>query len=330
MFNFARPLYLFLLIIVPLVIWFDIFFMRKFSPKIKFSNIALLKQIQKRNSLTAYLPILIKSILLILFILSLAGPRLSIEKKEHTTHGIDIVMCMDVSGSMKAVDYQPVNRMEASKKVALDFIKKRENDRIGIVSFATYAYTLSPLTTDFNVLHTVVSNMKVDEEQSGTAIGNGLAISTLRLKDSPAKSKVIILLTDGENNAGEIDPVSAAEIAKLYDIKIYPIAVASQGPVDFPVQHPIYGTQFVKHIFNIDIDMLNKLADLTGTGKAATAFNTEQLNNILEEINRLETTEIKANFYYEHKELFVYFLWIALFLLVIMILFKTVFRIVLP
>ncbi len=330
MFNFARPLFLLLLFIVPFLVWFELFFLKRLSPKIKFSNINLLKKVQTRNSILAYMPIVCKSLIIILLVIALARPRLSLEKREHTTHGIDIILCIDVSGSMKAVDYQPVNRMEAAKKVAIDFINKRENDRIGVVSFATYAYTLSPLTSDYNVLNTVVSNMRVDEEQSGTAIGNGLAISTLRLKDSPAKSKVIILLTDGENNAGEIDPVTAAEIATLYNIKIYPVAVASQGPVDFPVQHPIYGLRYVKHTFNIDIDMLNKLAELTGTGKAATAFNTQQLDNILSEIDRLETTEIKANVYFEHKELFYIFLWIALALLFLIIIFKTVFRINLP
>lgn len=330
MYNFANPYFLLLLLLIPVIVWIDLFLFKKHFPRITFPQLEILRQIQKRNSLLTYLPLVLKSLIIASLIIALARPRHTLERKEYTTEGIDIVFVIDVSGSMKAVDFKPVNRMEAAKKVALDFIQKRENDRIGIVTFASYAYTLTPLTTDYNVLSTVVSNIQVDEEQGGTAIGNGIAIGVARLKDSPSKSKVMILLTDGDNNAGEIDPISAAEIAKLFDIKIYTIAVASLGPVDFPVKHPIYGTTYRKVTFDIDLDMLNAIAEMTGTGKGALAYNTDQLENILENINRLETTEIDANVYYEHKELFIYFVIFAMLLLFILILSKTIFKISLP
>ena len=330
MYNFSQPQWFFLIILIPLLIWYDLYVFKKKTPKITFSNLELLKLVQKRNSFLRYLPVVLKSLILFFIIVALARPRFTLERREHTTYGIDIILSIDVSGSMKAIDFKPMNRMEAAKKVALDFVQKRENDRIGIVTFASYAYTLTPLTTDFNVLNTIISNIEIDEDQSGTAIGNGIAIATARLKDSQAESKVIILLTDGVNNAGQIDPLTAAELAKAFDIKIYAVGVGSTGPVDFPFHHPIYGTTNRKVNIDLDIDVLNSIAQMTGTGRAAIASNTEQLQEIFDEIGRLEKTEIKANVYYEHKELFVYFLYLAVFFVFLFVLTKTVFRISLP
>ena len=330
MYNFLYPLWFLLLLLIPLMIYWDVYSFKKLVPKIVFSNLSLLKSLQKRDSFFKYFPTILKCLLILFITFALARPRLSYERKEYTTFGVDIVLSIDVSGSMMAVDFRPNNRMESAKNVALNFISKRVNDRIGIVSFATYAYTLVPLTNDFSVLSTVVSNIKVDEYQGGTAIGNGIAIATARLKDSPADSKIIILLTDGENNAGQIDPFTAAELAKLFDIKIYTVGIGSKGLVDFPYQHPVFGTQYRKVNIGFDIESLNRIAQIGGTGQAYLASSTQQLQEIFDEIDKLEKTEIHTNVYYEHTEMFIYFLYFAVAIIFLMILTRTLFRIALP
>jgi len=329
MFNLVYPLWLLLILIIPLLILYELYFFKKNTPKIAFSNLSLIRQIAKRDSFLKYLLMVLKSLLILTIAIALARPRFSYERKEYTTYGVDIVISLDISGSMLAADFRP-NRMEAAKKVAQDFISKRENDRLGIVTFATYAYTLVPLTNDFGVLNMVVSNIKVDENYGTTAIGNGLAIAVSRLKDSEAKSKIIILVSDGVNNAGQIDPLTAAEIARTFGIKVYTVGIGSKGLVDYPYQHPIFGTQYRKVNVDFDLDTLNKIAELTGTVSAHLAGNNQKLEEIFNEINDMEKTEITANTYYEHKEIFIYFLYAAGALLLALILINSVFRYTLP
>jgi Ca-activated chloride channel family protein len=331
MYNLVHPLWLLLILLVPVLILWDWFSDKRLTPKIFFSNLALVKSIQKRHSLLKYLPIILKSLLICAIAVALARPRMTWEEREYTTYGIDIILSIDVSGSMMAVDFRPMNRMEAAKNVALNFINNRENDRIGIVTFASYAHTLVPLTNDYSVLNTVVSKINVDTQQDGTAIGNGIAIPILRLKDSPAESKVIILLTDGVNNSGQIDPITAAEYARLFGIKVYAVGIGSRGPVDFPFRNPRTGrTEYRKVNIDLDVEGLNRIAQITGTGHARIASNTAQLQSIFEEIDMMEKTEIKSNVTYEHKELFIYFLYIAGAILLLMILSRSIFRISLP
>jgi Ca-activated chloride channel family protein len=330
MYNFVNPYWFFLLCLIPLIILYDLYAFKKIVPKIFFPNLSLLKKIQKRNSFLKYLPLVLKTLLIVSISIALARPRASFEKREYTTYGVDIILCIDISGSMQAVDFRPKNRMEAAKEVAMDFIRKRENDRIGIVTFAAFAYTLVPLTNDFKVLNTVVSNIDIERYKDGTAIGNGLAISTRRLIDSPAESKVIILLTDGVNNTGQIDPIQASEIAASFGIRIYAVGIGTKGLVDFPFPHPILGTQYRKVNIDFDIDQLNDIARIGGTGRAAIASNTLQLQAIFEEIDTLEKTEIRANIYYEYQEMFIYFLYAAAILLTLLLLLNLVFRISLP
>ena len=219
--------------------------------------------------------------------------------------------------------------MQVAKNVVQNFVNNRTDDRFAVVTFGTYAYSLVPLTGDFNTINTIIGNIQADPEGQ-TAIGNGIAIGAARLKDSPAQSRIIILLTDGVNNAGQIDPITATELARTFGIKVYAIGIGSRGQVDFPYQHPIFGTQYRKVNIDMDIDALHKIAEIGGTGRAAIASNTEQLQEIFNEIDRLEKTEIKSNVHYEHKELFIYFLYIAASLLFLLILTRSVFRITLP
>ncbi|MCL2065164.1 MAG: VWA domain-containing protein [Candidatus Cloacimonetes bacterium] len=330
MYNFQYPLWFLLLLVIPFLVWHDIYFYKKKTPKINFSNIGLLKLIQKRSSFLRFLPIILKSLIIVFLTIALSRPRHTLERHEQTTFGVDIALVIDVSGSMRAVDFRPMNRMEAAKQIAMNFINRRPNDRFSIVTFATYANTLVPLTNDFNVLNTVVSGISIPLTQDATAIGNGLAIGTLRLKDSEAESRVIILLTDGENNAGQIDPITAAEIARSFGIRIYAIGIGSTGPVDFPFQHPVFGTQYRQVNIGFDIEALHRIAEIGGTHRAAMARNTEELQQIFNEIDILERTEIHSNVYFEHKEMFIYYIYIALGLLFILILMRTIFRISLP
>ena len=329
MYNFQTPGWFFLLLLIPLLVWFDFYFFKRFTPKIVLPTLHILIPLQKRSSFFRFIPIILKSLIVLFLVAALARPRLTLEKREHTTMGVDIVLVIDVSGSMFAVDFKPQNRIEAAKEVAKNFINHRLDDRLGIVTFGTYAYTLLPLTNDFNSLQTVLAGINAGEDQQ-TAIGNGIAIATLRLKDSEAESKIIILLTDGVNNAGQIDPITAAEMAKTFNIKLYAIGIGTKGPVDFPYQHPIFGTQYQKVNIDMDIDALHKLAAIGGTERAAIASNTEQLQLIFDEIDRLEKTEIKANVYYEHKEFFLYFIYLAVLAMIILLVFRSLLRMVLP
>ncbi|MCB5249965.1 MAG: VWA domain-containing protein [Candidatus Cloacimonadales bacterium] len=324
--QFINPLWLLLILILPLYWYYEWKVKSKKRPRVQYPLVKVIKKVYKYNHWSLYIPIIIKSVLIVLIALALARPRQVIEHKDINKKGIDIVFALDLSGSMLAVDFKPVNRIEAAKNVAADFVNLRENDRIGIVTFAEYAYTLSPLTFDHNMLLHTIENLDVDEDQNGTAIGSGIATAITRLKDSEAKSKIIILITDGRNNAGEIDPMTAAELAKTLGIKVYCVAVGGTGPVDFPFLHPIFGVQYRKVEIDIDIPALDAIAKTTGTNKASVATNTEELNRIMEEINSLEKTEITQKNYYEYKETFPKILYIIIVIILFDILRRTVFR----
>ena len=313
-----------LLLLLPYLA-FEIFYKDKKKVRLLFSRVDLLKETAKRSSWLRFLPVILRSLIIILLIISLARPRIANKKTQITGKGIDIILAIDVSGSMRAVDFKPVNRLEAAKKVAEEFIQNRKNDRIGLVTFSDNAFTQCPLTLDYNILMTLLEKIQIDEEANGTAIGMGLATAVARLKDSKAKSKVIILITDGRNNTGEIDPFTAAELAETYGIKVYTIGVGSKGPVDFPVQTP-FGIQYRKVNIDIDMNTLNKIAQMTGTEKARRATNTAELKLIMKHIDKMEKTEIKIKNYYQYEELFFKFLIAALILLLAEFFVRIVFR----
>jgi Ca-activated chloride channel family protein len=249
----------------------------------------------------------------------LARPQWVQRETEVTSEGIDIMLAIDASGSMAAMDFKiqgrPVNRLSVVKKVVGDFIREQTGDRVGMVIFGDSAYTQCPLTLDYDVLVQLLDHIQVGIAGEGTAIGDGLALSLKRLKDTPGKSKVVILLTDGRNNAGKISPEKAAEIAKSLGIKVYTIGIGTEGPVPFP-QQGMFGTRLIYVNLDMDPDTLEKIADVTD-GRYFYAADTGKLETIYEEIGKLEKTEVKVKHYETFDELYRYFVWagIGLFLL---------------
>lgn len=255
---------------------------------------------------------------LIAIIVAMARPRtVDISNKTKTTKGIDIVMAMDVSGSMLAKDLKP-NRMEALKKVASSFVEERPNDRIGLVVYASEAYTKTPVTSDKVIIQQAIESIKYDNVlQDGTGIGMGLATAVNRLKDSKAKSKVIILLTDGVNNAGFIEPETASDIAKQYGIKVYTVGIGTNGMAEFPYAIAPNG-QFLFRMMQVEIDeqLMKNIARKTD-GKYFRATSNTKLEEIYAAINKLETTEIEELKFYDYDEKYRPFVWLAGFLLLL-------------
>ncbi len=251
-------------------------------------------------------------------IVAMARPRtVDISNKTKTTKGIDIVMAIDVSGSMLAKDLKP-NRMEALKKVAASFVDERPNDRIGLVVYASEAYTKTPVTSDKAIIQQAIESIKYDNVlQDGTGIGMGLATAVNRLKDSKAKSKVIILLTDGVNNAGFIEPETASDIAKQYGIKVYTVGIGTNGMAEFPYAIAPNG-QFLFRMMQVEIDeqLMKKIARKTD-GKYFRATSNTKLEEIYAAINKLETTEIEELKFYDYDEKYRPFVWLAGFLLLL-------------
>jgi len=325
MLEYVNPQWFWALLLLIPYLLYEFFINHKRKVRLIHSRIDLIKSIAGRSSLLQYIPIIIRTLTIVLLILALARPRLAHKKQQITGKGIDIILAIDVSGSMKAVDFKPTNRLEAAKKVATEFIEKRRNDRIGLIIFSENAFTQCPLTLDYNILMSIMDNVTIDEDANGTAIGMGLATSVARLKDSEAKSKVIILITDGRNNAGEIEPFDAAELASTFDVKVYPVCVGRKGLVDYPVQ-TAQGIRYQKVNIEIDMDSLDKIAEITGTKHARLATNTEELTTIMDHIDKMERTELKINDYYIYQELFWKYLLAAFILMLLEFIFRIVIR----
>jgi Ca-activated chloride channel family protein len=309
---FRYPAFFLLLLLLPLVfLWAK----RRERIEFAFSSLGLLKGRPRtpRMFLFKLLPVL-KAAMFLLLIAALARPSSVASDKEYQTLGVDIIIALDLSGSMLAEDFQPENRIFVAKQEAVKFIQGRENDRIGLVVFSKKAFTQCPLTLDYRILIELLSEIRVGMIADGTAIGMGIATAVNRLRDSNAKSKVIILLTDGENNAGNIDPITAAELAKSFNIKIYTIAVGKGGMVPFPVDDPLFGKRYVQADVEVDETTLKRIADITG-GLFFRARDTAALSEIYERINKLEKSEVKVKEYRSYNELFPLFLIPALFLL---------------
>lgn len=267
-----------------------------------------------------HLPSILRAIALALFLVALAGPRAVLKQTLHESEGVDIVLAIDASGSMAAEDFaiggQRYNRLDVVKNVVREFIDHRSGDRIGLVTFAALAYTVCPLTTDYAWLTTNLERIRLGMITDGTAIGSAINSSLTRFKNSEAKSKVIILLTDGVNNAGEIDPLTAARAAQALGVKIYAIGAGTQGFAPFPVQD-VFGRKVYQQV-RIDIDekLLQGIAQVTG-GKYFRATDTESLRTIYSVIDTLEKTRIEQAGYFEYDELFTRVLLAALMILVI-------------
>ena len=328
MYRFANPEYLYLLAIIPLLVYWYWKRRAKSSGKIRFSDIHVIKRVGKtakqrlRHSL-----FLLRLFFISLIILAFARPQSGSQMRETTTEGVDIILALDVSSSMLAEDFKPKNRLEAAKKVAEEFIQGRQNDRLGLVIFAGESFTQCPLTLDYGVLMTLMQDIKVaDQDWDGTAIGMGIVNAVNRLRDSKAKSKVIILLTDGVNNRGEVDPVTASNIAAAIDVKIYTIGAGSQGTALYPVNDPLLGKRFVPMPVEIDEDVLKQIAANT-KGRYFRATDTKKLSEIYAEIGELEKTKIEVKEFTQYDEYFHFFLLIGLGLFILeMILTNSIFR----
>lgn len=313
--TFANPQFFYLLLNLPLLIYWYWKFNNTQRAGVSISSSQSFKQYTPslRHRLR-HLPFIFRLLAIALIIVALARPQTSFRIQRVTSDGIDVVLSIDISGSMLAEDLKP-NRMQAAKEVAVDFVSSRPNDRIGLVIFSGEGFTQSPLTTDHDVLVNLLSSIKSGTLAEGTAIGEGLATAVNRLKDSKSKSKVIILLTDGVNNSGAIAPLTAAEMAQLFNIKVYTIGVGSQGNAPYPLQGPGGGVNYQNVPVEIDEEILQKIADQTG-GKYYRATNNRSLRAIYKEIDQLEKTKIEVNQFRRHTEEFLPFaLLAAIFLL---------------
>lgn len=324
-YTYQNPEMFYLLLgLIPVALWYLLRFKRD-TASIQISSTApLVKTPITARHIFRHLPFLLQLIAMAFFIVVLARPQSSTRWENTTTEGIDIMISLDISTSMLAMDFQP-NRLEAAKKVAMEFISGREYDRMGLVVFAGEAFTQCPLTTDRAVLLNLFSGIKTGLIEDGTAIGNGLATAVARLKDSDAISRVIILLSDGENNRGEIAPITAAEIARTFGIRVYTVGVGSVGTAPFPVQTP-FGTQIRDMEVRIDEDMLRQIANITG-GQYFRATNNLKLAEIYKEIDELEKSKIDVKEFSRRAEEFMPFALIGLlFLIASLALRVTIFR----
>lgn len=301
--EFANPGFFWLLLLLPLMIWWYIRTYKKQQASLKVSSLEGLRKMPVSWRIRLRPLLLVLRLLATgLLIVALARPQSSNMKENINSEGIDIVLCIDVSGSMLAEDFQP-NRVEAAKNVAISFVENRPSDRIGLVIFAGESFTMCPITTDHAVLENQIRKVKSGMLEDGTAIGMGLATAVERLKKSDAKSKVIILLTDGVNNTGLIDPLTALEIVKAFGIRVYTIGVGTHGVAPYPVPLPNGGVQMQDMEVQIDEALLQKIAKQTG-GEYFRATDNSSLSNIYQQIDRMEKTRLEITSFRRYAELF--------------------------
>ena len=328
-FTFKNPEFFYLLlVIIPMAAWY-IFRQKRNTASIQVSSTASVFKIPKTiKHYLRHLVFLFEIFALALFTVVMARPQSSSSWENVTTEGIDIVIALDISSSMLAQDFTP-NRLEAAKNVAMQFISGREYDRIGLVVFSGEAFTQCPLTTDRAVLLNLFKDIHSGMIEDGTAIGNGLATAVARLKDSKAVSRVVILLTDGENNSGEIAPVTAAEIAKTYGIRVYTVGVGSIGTAPYPVQvQTPFGVQTQIRDMEVKIDekTLQEISNITD-GKYFRATGNTKLEEIYKEIDQLEKSKIEVKQLSRKSEEFLPYALAGLLLLILSLLLRTtVFR----
>ncbi|MCF2658751.1 MAG: VWA domain-containing protein [Parabacteroides sp.] len=318
---FANPTYLYLLLLlIPLIGWY-IYKLSKSQASMQVSSSEVF-QLPEARSWKIYLrhvPFLLRMVLIALLIVVLARPQSTNSWQNSSTEGIDIMLAMDISSSMLAQDLKP-NRLEAAKDVAASFINGRQNDNIGLVVFAAESFTQCPLTTDHTVLLNLFKDIQPGIIQDGTSIGLGLANAVSRIKDSQAKSKVIILLTDGVNNAGEIAPVTASEIAKTFGVRVYTIGVGTQGEAPYPFQ-TAFGIQYQNVPVEIDEPTLKQIAATTG-GQYFRATDNASLKAIYEEIDQMEKTKISVQEFSKKQEEYMQWALLVLLLLLVEVLLK--------
>ncbi len=327
-FNFVYPWVLLLLVVPPAIWYFRYWRQTQHEASLRLPSTEGMRMIPSwRSRLQPYLPLL-RVLSLCAFILALARPRLDLREESVKAEGIDIVLSMDLSTSMGATDFQP-NRLEAAKNVAIEFVQSRQYDRIGLVVYAAEAYTKAPLTVDRDLIVEHLKGLEMGELLDGTAIGTGLATAVTRLKESTAKSRIIILLTDGENNAGYQSPELAAELAKEFGIRVYTIGVGSGEETLMPSSPIGQGRyRYRPTRGSVDDDLLQYIAQLTN-GRYFRAKDKEELNSIYGYIDELEKTEIETTVFRRHQEEFRRFMfWGVLLLLLEVLLRYTILRVV--
>lgn len=318
--TFLSPSYLFLLLLlVPAIAWY-VKELRKSDASLQISSVANFKGAKTSWRIALmHVPFVLFCVAFTALAVALARPQTKFSWNKQSTEGIDIMVALDISGTMQAEDLKP-NRLEAAKNVASEFVMARPNDNIGLVVFAGESFTQCPLTTDHNVLVNLFQAVKFGMIEDGTAIGLGIANAVNRMKDSPTKSKVIILLTDGSNNRGDISPQTAADIAKTYGIRIYAIGVGSHGQVRMPVQGP-FGTEYITMDSEFDENTLKQVAATTG-GEYFRATDNKTLRDIYQQIDQLEKTKIHVNEFSKRNEAYEMFAAIAALAIILLILIK--------
>lgn len=313
-FQFQDPWLFLLLAIIPLLIYRTL---KNRPATFHFSSLGSLKTLHRRGvGFLAAIPLILRCLAIALLVTALARPQEGRKSTEILSAGVDILLAIDTSGSMRAMDFeknhQPVDRLTVVKNVVSEFIDSREFDRMGMVVFGNEAFTQCPLTLDHDILHSFLDKLQIGVAGDSTAIGSAIGISVKRLKDLKSKSKVIILLTDGRNNVQNITPFQAAEIAKTYGIKIYTVGVGTKGQAPFPMNTP-FGQKMLMQRVSIDEDSLKKIAEQTG-GRYFRATDSDSLKQIYAQIDSLEKSEVKWIDHSEYRELFPLFLIPALLL----------------
>lgn len=304
--EFAQPFWLWLLPIAVLVPAWRLLRERR-SGGLRYSSLGLVRSVRPTLRVRLrQLPTVLRAAALVLGVLALARPRERNVTRETFAEGVDIMMVLDTSTSMRAEDFRP-NRFEAARQVGAEFIRGRTSDRIGLIVFAAKAFTQAPLTLDYDFLQAMLSEVEVGVIEDGTAIGTALAMAVNRIKDTEAESKVVILLTDGQNNRGELSPETAAEVAQAMGVRVYTIGVGAYGEAPFVIDHPFAGRQ--RRMVPVDIDetMLQKVAETTG-GRYFRATNNQALREIYAEIGELERTRIEERIYTDYEERYADFL----------------------
>lgn len=316
-FHFASQAYFFLLILVPLLVAWYIFVKKRGRRFIFYSSKTLIKD-SNRTFKTFFIKNLffIKLVALILFILALTRPQILNYYDKESKKGIDILISLDISGSMASIDFKPRNRLEVAKEVISNFIRKRVTDRLGLVIFAGTSYTKCPLTVDYEMLEYFLDETSIGELEDGTALGMALATSVNRIRNSKSRTKIIILLTDGVNNRGEIDPRDAAKIAGDFNVKVYTIGVGTRGKAPYPVKDSFGRMQYMMVDVQIDEELLKEIANNTG-GLYFRATDKDSLQRVFSEIDRWEKTEISTKRYYNARDLYIYFIIAGLFIFIV-------------